>query len=169
MKKYTISFITFILSFFVFDSFSQSGSGYTGPGKNKNEEEIKKAIADETEAFIRKDTVQLFSFYSDDELTQSVWNNEDGTYTILKGKDQIINSFSFALKRRSPQQVLPGIERTNWFFKHLSEEYIWVNFDQVLKYKDGKNEFSYETRLMKREKSGWKTTATIVLSNTAGK
>ena len=126
---------------------------------------IKQVIADETEAFINGDSTLLLSFYADDAITQSVWNQKNGAYALLKGKDKIRDNFSAAFKHKPERQALPTVERINWSFKQLSEEYIWVNFNQLLKLKNGSIYDCYETRLMKKEGSGWKTVVVIAMND----
>lgn len=156
---------TVILLFFLMvhsRSFSQHAANAVV--STKIQEAIKQVIADETEAFINGDSIRLFSFYADEEITQTVWNQPDGDYVLLKGKNKIRENFAEALQKKPNRNVLPTVERLNWLFKELSSEYVWVNFNQKLRSKNGTIEESYETRLMKKETSGWKTVVVIALN-----
>ena len=93
-----------------------------------------------------------------------MWNQSNGDYVLLKGKDKIKDNFAEAMQKKPNRNLLPTIERVNWLFKELSSEYVWVNFNQILRSKNGAIDKSYETRLMKKEKSGWKTVVVIALN-----
>jgi hypothetical protein len=117
---------------------------------------IKLTIMSETEAFANRDSIKLMSFYFQDDITQSAWNNRNGTFSTLKGFDAIQANFSKAFKSNPNRMVLPNIDRNGWYFKKLSPEWVWVNFTQKIVMTDSKEYVNYETRLMKKINGEWK-------------
>jgi len=57
------------------------------------------------------------------------------------------------------------LERTDWFFKPLSDQWVWVNFIQKTGGTDGKLYTSYETRIMKNVNGNWKLAVMYALSD----
>jgi len=129
-----------------------------------DETAIKKIIAAETEAYARRDSTLLISFYTDDPVTQSAWNSPDGSFGTYKGFARIRKNFSDAF-RTAPRGSHQPIERSEWFFRQLGEGWIWVNFIEKETTVEGKLHTNYETRLMKREGSGWKIAVMFALSD----
>ncbi len=132
-----------------------------------DEQAIKNIIEQETAAYFQRDSTRLFSFYADDEITQTVWNSPDGSYGSYKGFRSIHKNFTEAFVKYPKPQVQPKVERTGWFFKPFSEEWMWVNFVQKHKGDDGKLVTNYETRVMKKVKGNWKIAVMYALSDHA--
>lgn len=164
---------TLVIGLFVslLQSCNQQGSDSTETvksntvSKETEESEIKKIIAEETAAFVDRDSTKLLSFYSADDITQSAWNSPDGSYGTLKGIDKIRSNFREAFKKNPERQNLSDVERSNWFFRHLSNEWVWVNFNQKIKLLNGEIYSGYETRLMKKETIGWKISVMYALTD----
>jgi len=142
----------------------QSPAQKTG-ASSADETAIKKIIAAETDAYARRDSTLLISFYTDDPVTQSAWNSPDGSFGTYKGFAQIKKNFSDAFRATPQASYKPAIERSEWFFRQLGEGWIWVNFIEKEITSEGKLHTNYETRLMKRESSGWKIAAMFALSD----
>ncbi len=79
---------------------------------------VKATIERETAAYAKRDSALLVSFYLDDPITQSAWNNRDGTYGSFKGLDRIRKNFSDAFRKNPVIQYQTKIERNNWFSDH---------------------------------------------------
>ncbi|MXV49585.1 hypothetical protein GS399_01260 [Pedobacter sp. HMF7647] len=125
--------------------------------ENSSEENaVKKVITGETEAYVKRDSLLMFSYYISDDITQCLWNNLNGTYGSFKGLAQIRKNYSDFFKKNPEPAAEPKIERNNWYFKALSPDWMWVNFIQKTTMTDGKLFTNYETRLMKKENTGWK-------------
>ena len=165
MKINLLLFSPLLVLLFTSKVFCQKQEGGRDLERANQEDAIRRVIEQETEAFINNDSTLLFSLYADDEITQSVWNQQDGSYAVLKGKDEIRNNYLAVFKKKPAKSVMPELARTNWVFKHLSDEYAWVNFNQRITSKSGKISDCYEVRLMKKEKSGWKTVTVVALND----
>jgi hypothetical protein len=151
----------------VFTRCESEKSGESTQSQQQDEESIQQVIASETQAFVDRDSVALMNYYSDDDITQSAWNNPNGSYSSLKGIDNIRNNFRNAFRNNPARQHLPDIDRTGWHYRRLSDEWMWVNFIQEIKLTNGKLYTSYETRLMKKENSSWKIAVMYALSDHA--
>ena len=132
-----------------------------------DEQAIKKIIEDETAAYFQRDSTKLFSFYVDDDITQTVWNSPNGSYGSYKGFKSIRKNFTEAFIKYPKPMKQPNVARTEWFFKPLSAEWMWVNFIAKTKGDDGKLYTSYETRMMKNVKGNWKIAVMYALSDHA--
>ena len=130
-----------------------------------DEASVQQVIADETAAFVDRDSTRLFRYYADDAVTQSAWNNPDGTFGSMQGISQIQASFKQAFRRHPERQHLPQVERTDWQFKRLAPDWMWVNFTQKMVLTDGTTYRNYETRLMKKEADQWKISVMYALSD----
>ena len=127
--------------------------------------EIKKVIAGETQAFADRDSTRLLAYYTDDVITQSAWNNPTGSYGVLHGKTSIRSNFAQAFKNNPNRVYLPEIKRSQWVFRQLSAEWMWVNFRQEIITTDGNVYGGYETRMMKKVKEEWKIAVMYALSD----
>jgi hypothetical protein len=78
------------------------------------------------------------------------------SYGIYKGLKSIHRNFTEAFINYPKSQNRPKIERTQWLFKPLSKEWIWVNFIQKTNNDDGKMYTKYETGMMKKVNGQWK-------------
>jgi len=132
-----------------------------------DEQAIKNIIEEETAAYFQRDSTKLFGFYVDDNITQTVWNSPNGSYGSYKGFKNIRKNFTQAFIKYPKPQQQPKVERTEWFFKSFSEEWMWVNFIQKNRGDDGKLYTSYETRVMKKMKGNWKIAVMYALSDHA--
>lgn len=133
----------------------------------RSKTEIRNTIEKETMAYVNRDSTLLLSFYADDEVTHSAWNNPDGTYGLHQGLNSIAQTIKKAFRDHPEKMHMPDIKRIDWFFKPLSDNWMWVNFIQKMNTVDGKLYTSYETRLMKRENGVWKICVMNALSNHA--
>jgi hypothetical protein len=135
--------------------------------RNNDETAIRETIANETRAFVNRDSTRILSYYTKDSVTQSAWNNGNGAYTVLHGFEAISENFRKAFKANPERQILPEIERSGWYFKPLSRDWMWINFTQKYTATNGKVYTSYETRLMKQESGQWKIAVMLALSDHA--
>ena len=132
-----------------------------------DEQAIKNIIEEETAAYFQRDSIKLFSFYADDAITQTAWNSPNGSYGLYKGIKSIRKNFTQAFIKYPKPQVQPKVDRSQWFFRQLSDEWMWVNFIAKFNGDDGKLYTSYETRVMKKVQGNWKITAMYALSDHA--
>jgi hypothetical protein len=132
-----------------------------------DEQAIKSIIEEETAAYFQRDSIKLFSFYVDDNITQTNWNSPNGSYGSHKGFKNIRRNFTQAFIKYPKPMKQPKVDRTDWFFKPFSDEWMWVNFIQKNKGDDGKLYTSYETRVMKKVKGNWKIAVMYSLSDHA--
>lgn len=95
-----------------------------------DEEAIKNIIQQETDAYVKRDSSRLFSFYSTDSITQSAWNNPDGTF----GYDTAFKSESGYLEDEIKEWL-----NTNSFHNEKEKK----NFISLLK-KEGMAPEAYE-------------------------
>lgn len=130
-----------------------------------DQEAIKNIITAETAAYAKRDSALLISFYADDPVTQSAWNSPDGNYGQFKGLQAIKKNFGDAFRANPDTLYQLKVERYDWFFRPLGEEWMWVNFTQKMTTVDGKSYTNYESRVMKRETSGWKIAIMYALSD----
>jgi ketosteroid isomerase-like protein len=119
------------------------------------ERDIKKVIEAETDAYFREDSIALYKFYTDDAITQSAWNSPNGSYGRVKGAQAIRKNMGEAFRKYTIERPV-SLERTEWFFRSLSPEWVWVNFIQKTVAKDGKTYTNLETRMIKKENGQWK-------------
>jgi ketosteroid isomerase-like protein len=140
-----------------------------GEMEENPESTIKKIIENETLAYVNRDSTQLLSYYVTDDVTQSAWNNHNGTYGLHKGFEAISKNFRKQFKEHPERLHLPDVTRNDWYFRPLSKEWMWVNFIQKVTGTDGKLYTSYETRLMKKDGGQWKIAVMYALSDHAVK
>lgn len=119
-------------------------------------ETIQRMIASETAAYFNRDSTALFSFYTDDDITQSTWNDAEGSYGTYKGLKSIRKNFSTYFREHPTPQPQPNIERSQWSFRKLSNDWMWVNFLQKTDGPKGERYTNYETRLLKNVTGQWK-------------
>jgi len=100
-------------------------SADSGPA---DEQAIKNIIEEETAAYFQRDSIKLFSFYADDAITQTAWNSPNGSYGMYKGFKSIRKNFTEAFIKYPKPQVQPKVDRSQWVFRQLSDEWMWVNF-----------------------------------------
>ena len=141
--KYLFSLLISML--FVLSAFSQKA----------DEEAIKKVIVGETTAWANHDTTAFLAAYSNNDITQGVWNNPLN-FGISKGYETIRKRITDNVKNNPKPFYLPDVGRTDWHIKILSPEWAWVNFTEKTKTIRGETYTSYETRLMHKEGGKWK-------------
>jgi hypothetical protein len=132
---------------------------------DETKKSILATIEGETDAYVKRDSVRLFSFYADDAVTQAAWNNPDGTFGQFKNAKEIKKSFSEFFRNNPVSNYDPKLSRSDWFFRPLGSDWMWVNFIQKLTTPDGKLYTTYETRLMKKDGKVWKIAVMYALSD----
>lgn len=130
-----------------------------------DEAAIKKIIEDETAAYFQRDSIKLISFYADDAITQSVWNSPTGSFGYFKGLKSIRKNIHESFVAHPKAQQQPKVDRSQWFFRSFSENWMWVTFMQKTSGDDGKNYMGYETRVMKKVNGNWKICVMYALSD----
>ncbi len=132
---------------------------YPNAGENdraSEEEAIKNTIIGQTTAFTNRDSIGYVNSFSNDAITQTVYNYADGTYGVFKGITTVQEKISVSLKANPNKIYESKVERIDWLFKSLSPEWSWVNYTQKMSNVKGEIFTSYESRLMNKIGGRWK-------------
>ncbi|MBL0739672.1 hypothetical protein [Chryseolinea lacunae] len=154
--KNIIVFAGFGLALFSLVGFGMLSSDRSGDIDASEADAIQRMIVQETAAYFNRDSTALFSFYADDDITQSTWNNAEGSYGTYKGLINIRKNFSAYFRKNPIPQPQPNIERSQWQFRKLSSDWMWVNFLQKTDGPKGERYTNYETRLLRNVNNQWK-------------
>jgi DinB superfamily len=120
------------------------------------EEAIKNTIIGQTTAFTNRDSIGYVNSFSNDAITQTVYNYADGTYGVFKGMTAVQEKISASLQANPDKIYESKVERTGWLIKPLSPEWSWVNYTQKMSNVKGEIFTSYESRLMNKIGGKWK-------------
>jgi ketosteroid isomerase-like protein len=125
----------------------------------KNEDAIKKVIADETTAYYGNDAKGMLNqWHIVPQTTMFVLIDQDRVIEH-KGASMTLDSVA-AMMAGSPETV--NVERTNWTFC-MSGDCAYVTFDQSIA---GQKTCSHETRFMEKINGDWKiASSNVVLLN----
>ena len=165
MKTNPKSLVLLLLLMFAIATAFVTSDPKDKPVDSTDEAAIRNIIHEETAAYFNRDSTKLFSYYTDDEITQCIWNSPDGSYGGYKGLHNIHKNFTTFFRKNSSPVKQPPIERTEWFFRKFSDQWMWVNFIQKTTGFDGKTDTSYETRILKKVDGQWKIAVMYALSN----
>jgi hypothetical protein len=130
-----------------------------------DEEAIKQVITSETNAYLMRDSNLLISYYADDPITISAWNEPNGSFGTFSGLQMIRKNMSESFREHPSAPYQPEFKRSDWFFRPLGSDWMWVNYKEKIPMANGKIYNLYETRVMKREASGWKIAVMLALSD----
>lgn len=134
----------------------------------EDEAGIQQTIAGETAAYVNRDSALVLSYYTNDPITQAVWNAPDGGYGSYRGYDVLKANLGSDFHQHPEKPIEPTVERTDWFFRPLGRDWMWVNFTQRSVTPDGKKMENYETRVMKKERGKWKIAVMYAMSDHGG-
>src|SRR5258708_2953036 len=115
-----------------------------------DEEAIKQVIVGETNAYLMRDSNLLMSYYAVDPITRTVWNEPDGSFGIISGLQLIRKNMSESFREHPVAPYQPAFKRTDWFFRPLGPDWMWVSFNENIPMSNGKIYNLNETRVMKR-------------------
>lgn len=134
----------------------ETKSLWTETDRASEEEAIKNTIIGQTTAFTNRDSIGYVNSFSNDAITQTVYNYADGTYGVFKGMTSVQEKISASLKANPNKIYESKVERTGWLIKSLSPEWSWVNYTQKMSNVKGEIFTSYESRLMNKIGGKWK-------------
>jgi len=133
--------------------------------QSPDEKAIKKALADETNAFIKLDLPRQMSFYVHEPYINSQYNNADGSLSVSEGWNAIESGMK-AYHKANPKQNFVKVQQANWKLKQMGPDWYWVHYDQTMTDAKGKAGKSKETRIMQRINGQWKIASMVALWDT---
>jgi hypothetical protein len=90
--------------------------------QEKDEVAIKKAITDETDAFMKLNYEKEISYFAHEPYTTQQYNNDDGAVSISEGWDNISKGMT-AYFKANPKQNFVSVKRSNWKMKMMAPDW----------------------------------------------